>query len=140
MEISQLHQTWWSLRVTYGLLAFLAGLDKFFNVLTNWEHYLSPTVTSIVPFSASTFMHMVGVIEMIVGILILAKWTRIGACIASVWLLCIALNLLLTGSNFDVAVRDVALAVGAWTLARLSEAHSPVPHRAGTVAPNPAHI
>ena len=82
-----------------------------------------PTVTSVVPFSASTFMHMVGVVEMMVGILILTKWTRIGAYIASVWLLCIAFNLLLTGSYFDVAVRDVALAVGAWTLARLSEAH-----------------
>ena len=92
MEISQLHQTWWSLRVTYGLLAFLAGLDKFFNVLTNWEHYLSPTVTSVVPFSASTFMHMVGVVEMMVGILILAKWTRIGAYIA--WPGCFALPLI----------------------------------------------
>ncbi len=141
MENLQLNQVWWSLRVTYGLLAFLAGLDKFLNLLTNWDHYLSPTLASIVPLNASTLMHLVGVVEMLVGILILTKWTRLGSYIASIWLLCIALNLLLTGAYFDVAVRDVALAVGAWSLARLSEAHVPVPSGARSgITPNPAHI
>src|SRR6476620_4260023 len=69
MENLQLNQVWWSLRITYGLLAFLAGLDKFLNLLTDWDHYLSPVVTSIVPLSASTLMHLVGVVEMLVGIL-----------------------------------------------------------------------
>jgi uncharacterized membrane protein YphA (DoxX/SURF4 family) len=139
MENSQLNQSWWSLRITYGLLAFLAGLDKFFNLLTNWEHYLSPAVTSMVPVSASTLMHAVGIVEMAVGLLILTRWTRLGAYIASVWLLCIAFNLALTGSFFDVAVRDLALSVGAFTLARLSEAHYPVRHTA-SVSAHPAHI
>ena len=60
-------------------------------------------------------MHVVGIIEMAVGLLILTRWTRLGAYVASVWLLCIAFNIVLTGSFFDVAVRDVALSVGAWT-------------------------
>src|SRR6476661_1299697 len=103
MENSQLNQSWWSLRITYGLVAFLAGIDKFFHVLTNWDTYLSPAVASLVPVSNSTLMHAVGVVEMAVGILILTRWTRTGAYLASVWLLCIALNLVLTGSFFDVA-------------------------------------
>jgi uncharacterized membrane protein YphA (DoxX/SURF4 family) len=139
MENSQLNQSWWSLRITYGLVAFLAGLDKFFHVLTNWDNYLSPAVASLVPISAPTLMHVVGIVEMAVGILILTRWTRIGAYVASVWLLCIAFNLVLTGSFFDVAVRDVALSVGAFTLARLSEAHEPVSH-AVTASARPAHI
>jgi uncharacterized membrane protein YphA (DoxX/SURF4 family) len=139
MENSQLNQSWWSLRITYGLVAFLAGLDKFFHVLTNWDNYLSPAVTSLVPVSAPTLMHVVGIVEMAVGLLILTRWTRIGAYIASVWLLCIAFNLVLTGSFFDVAVRDVALSVGAFTLARLSEAHEPVSHTV-SASVRPAHI
>ena len=139
MENSQLNQSWWSLRITYGLVAFLAGLDKFFHVLTNWDNYLSPVVASLVPVSAPTLMHVVGIVEMAVGLLILTRWTRIGAYIASVWLLCIAFNLVLTGSFFDVAVRDVALSVGAFTLARLSEAHEPVSHTV-PASVRPAHI
>jgi uncharacterized membrane protein YphA (DoxX/SURF4 family) len=139
MEHSQLNQSWWSLRITYGLVAFLAGLDKFFHVLTNWDNYLSPAVASLVPVSAPTLMHVVGIVEMIVGLLILTRWTRIGAYVASAWLLCIAFNLVLTGSFFDVAVRDVALSVGSLTLARLSEVHEPLPHTV-TTSVSPAHI
>jgi uncharacterized membrane protein YphA (DoxX/SURF4 family) len=122
---SKIDQTWWVLRLTYGSVAFLAGLDKFFNVLANWESYLAPAVSSSLPLSAGTLMRGVGVVEMLVGILILTSWTRLGAYVASVWLLSIAVNLALTGSYFDVAVRDVAMAVGAWTLARLTEIRQP---------------
>ena len=76
-------------------------------------------------FSPSTLMHVVGIVEMAVGLLILTRWTRLGAYVASVWLLCIALNLVLAGSYFDVAVRDIAMSVGAWTLAKLSEVREP---------------
>jgi uncharacterized membrane protein YphA (DoxX/SURF4 family) len=122
---SGIDQTWRALRLTYGLVAFLAGLDKFFNLLADWEAYLAPVVSSLLPLSAGTIMHTVGVVEMLVGILILTSYTRVGAYVASVWLLSIAINLVLTGSYFDVAVRDVAMAVGAWTLARLTEARQP---------------
>ena len=121
----RIDQTWWALRLTYGLVAFLAGLDKFFNLLANWESYLAPALGTLLPVSATSLMRSVGVIEMLVGILILTNWTRIGAYVASAWLLLIALTLPLTGSHFDVAVRDVAMAVGAWTLARLTEIRRP---------------
>lgn len=121
----RIDQAWWALRLTWGLVAFLAGLDKFFNLLANWESYLAPAIVGLLPVSATALMRAVGVIEMLVGILILTNWTRLGAYVASAWLLLIALTLSLTGSHLDVAVRDVAMAVGAWTLARLSEVRKP---------------
>jgi hypothetical protein len=66
-------------------------------------------------------MYIVGVIEMIVGLAILTKWTRLGSYVASVWLLAIAVNLVSTGMFFDVAVRDVEIALAAFVLARLTE-------------------
>ena len=74
-------------------------------------------------FSMQAFMHIVGVIEMIVGLAILTKWTRLGSYVASVWLLAIAVNLVSTGRFFDVAVRDVEIALAAFVLARMTEAH-----------------
>jgi uncharacterized membrane protein YphA (DoxX/SURF4 family) len=122
---SRIDQTWWALRLTYGVVAFLAGLDKFFNILVNWESYVSPLVGNLLPVSASSLMRAVGVVEMLVGLLILTNATRLGAYVASAWLLLIAGTLALTGSHLDVAVRDVAMAVGAWTLARLTEVRHP---------------
>ena len=121
MTIRQLDNTWWALRLTFGLVAFLAGIDKFLNILTDWDRYLAPFVAALLPTSGFWFMRAVGVIEMAVGVLILTRWTRLGAYIASVWLLGIALNLALAGPFLDIAVRDVAMSVGAWTLAQLSE-------------------
>jgi uncharacterized membrane protein YphA (DoxX/SURF4 family) len=129
MRHSSIDQTWLALRLTYGLVAFLAGLDKFFNLLANWSTYLNPALAAALPVSTSTLMHFAGTVEMAVGILILTRWTRIGAYIASVWLLSIALNLALSGSFLDIAVRDAAMSVGAWALARLTELRQPSPSR-----------
>ena len=118
---SRINSTYWTLRIAFGLTAFLAGLDKFSNLLTNWEQYLSPLVTQLLPVTASTFMHVVGVIEIAAGVLVLSKLTRLGAYVVAAWLVAIALNLLFTGRYFDVAVRDVVMAVGAFTLAKLTE-------------------
>ena len=118
----KLNSAWWALRVGLGLAAFLAGLDKFFNILTDWGQYLSPFVRDLVPVSGDVFMRLVGVIEMAVGGLILAGFARIGGYIVMVWLVGIALSLLTTGRFFDVAVRDVEMALAAYTLARLTEA------------------
>jgi uncharacterized membrane protein YphA (DoxX/SURF4 family) len=117
----RLDAAWWALRIGLGVGPFLAGLDKFFNLLTNWEMYLSPFAEKLLPFSATTFMHIVGVIEMIVGIAILTRWTRLGAYVAALWLVCIAANLVSTGAFFDLAVRDIEIAIAAFTLARLAE-------------------
>ena len=117
----RLNAPYWALRIGLGLGAFLAGLDKFFNILADWQMYLSPMATKVLPVSAPLFMRCVGVIEMIVGLIVLAGLTRIGGYILVVWLLAIAINLVTTGMFYDLAVRDVEIAIGAFTLARLSE-------------------
>lgn len=118
----RLDSAWRVLRIGLGLGPFLAGLDKYFNLLANWEGYLSPLAVRMLPMSAVSFMHIVGIIEMIVGLAILTRWTRIGGYVAMVWLVAIAANLITTGTNFDIAVRDVEMALGAFALARLTEA------------------
>lgn len=105
------------LHVTLGLTATLAGLDKFFNLLADWGSYVSPTAALLLPVSVQTFMGVVGVIEIAVGAAILGLAPRVGAYVASAWLLLVAVNLAL-GAHFDVAVRDVVMSVAAFTLAR----------------------
>jgi hypothetical protein len=117
---SRLNVPWLALRLGIGLTATLAGLDKFFNLLTNWSAYISPLAAQMLPFSPATFMGIVGIVELAVGIAVLTAWTRLGAYVASAWLTLVAVNLILAG-YFDVAVRDVVMAIGAFTLARLSE-------------------
>jgi uncharacterized membrane protein YphA (DoxX/SURF4 family) len=125
---SRLDQGWWVLRIGLGVGPFLAGLDKYFNLLTNWTGYISPLALKTLPFSGQTFMHIVGVIEMIVGLAILTKWTRVGAYVASAWLVLIAINLVSTGMFFDIAVRDVEMALAAFVLARMTEVRSDALH------------
>ena len=117
----KLNSVWWTLRIGLGLGAFLAGLDKFFNLLTDWTMYLSPLATRVLPVTAPVFMRTVGVVEMIVGIALLAGYTRLFGYIMMAWLIGIACNLLTTGMFFDLAVRDVEICLAAFTLARLSE-------------------
>ena len=111
-----------ALKLGLGGAAFLAGLDKYFNVLADWPTYVSPVATALLPLSPETLMHLVGPIEMAVGILILSSWTRLGSYVAAAWLVLIAINLVTTGRFFDVAVRDVEMAIAAYALARLTEA------------------
>ncbi len=125
---SRLDQAWWVLKIGLGVGPFLAGLDKYFNFLTNWTGYISPLALKILPFSGQTFMYIVGVIEMIVGLAILTKWTRVGAYVASTWLVAIAINLVATGMFFDIAVRDVEMALAAFVLARMTEVRSDALH------------
>lgn len=117
-----IESAWWVLRLALGIGPFLAGADKFFNLLTDWTMYLSPLAARMLPVEPATFMHMVGAIEMVVGLLILTTATRIGAWIAMAWLVGIAINLVSTGMFLDLAVRDLEIAVAAYALARLTEA------------------
>lgn len=117
---SRLRTPFRTLRIALGLTATLAGLDKFFNILADWGSYVSPAAVHLLPFSVGTFMAVIGVIEMAVGITILAVAPRIGAYIASIWLLLVAGNLI-TAGHFDVAVRDVVMSIAAFTLARQLE-------------------
>jgi DoxX-like protein len=124
MNIERLTTPWWFLRVGVGAAAFMAGLDKFFNLLADWPAYLSPMAAQILPLSPSSFMHVIGGVEMLVGLVILAGYTRLGGYVAAIWLVGIAANLVTTGHYFDVAVRDVIMAIAAFTLARLTEARA----------------
>ena len=123
-ETTYSNRAWEVLRVVYGLVPLIAGLDKFFNVLTQWDQYLSPLVSQLVPLPASVLMGVVGLVEMAVGAAILTRWTRIGAYLAAAWLVAIAGNLAISGTYLDVAVRDLVMAVGAYTLALLTTARS----------------
>lgn len=111
-----------ALRVAFGLVPLLAGLDKFTNLLTDWSHYLAPFAVSLLPLPPATFLHVVGLIEIAVGVAILTRWTLIGSYVAALWLTLIAANLVLAGF-YDVAVRDLVLALSAFTLARLTQVH-----------------
>jgi hypothetical protein len=112
-----------ALQVALGLTATLAGLDKFFNILADWGTYVSPAVASALPFSVATLMAMVGVVEFAVGVTILAIAPRIGAYVASLWLMLVAVNLVLSG-YVDIAVRDIVLSLAAFTVARFVEAQN----------------
>jgi uncharacterized membrane protein YphA (DoxX/SURF4 family) len=120
-----------ALRFGIGLTATLAGIDKFFNLLANWGSYVSPLAARVLPVSTGTFMGVVGVIEIVVGVAILTGWTRLGAYVASAWLLGVAANLVAAGF-YDVAVRDVVMSLAAFTLARLVEVREAAPAFAAT--------
>ena len=109
-----------TLRIAFGLTATLAGLDKFFNFLADWSGYVSPLAARMLPLPVDVLMGIVAIDEIGVGITILFLAPRIGAYVASAWLLLVAFNLAL-GGHFDVAVRDIVMSIAAFTLARLVE-------------------
>lgn len=123
MMRKELESAWWMLRLGFGAAPALAGLDKIFrtNLLADWPAYISPLATAVLPISGETFMQVIGVVELAVGLMVLTMATRVGAYLASAWMVAIALNLVTTGHYFDVAVRDLLMAVAAYTLARLTE-------------------
>jgi hypothetical protein len=113
------YQAYQILHIAFTVAPVIAGLDKFTHFLVNWDQYLSPAMPRF-GISAHTFMLGVGVIEVVAG-LIVAFAPRIGAWIVGLWLCGIILNLLTIPAYFDVALRDLGLALGAFALARLSE-------------------
>lgn len=106
------------LRYTYALVPIVAGADKFTNFLTDWPAYLRG-VESMIPIAPATFMIVVGIIEIAAGLLVL-RFTRLGAYVVAAWLVAIAVVLML-GGWYDIAVRDLVMAIGAYCLARLYE-------------------
>jgi hypothetical protein len=116
----RLDTTWWALRIGLGVGPIITGIDKYFNKLADWGMYLSPLATKIVPVSATTFMHVIGVVEILAGIVVLSSWTKLGSYVVMFWLLGIAVNLISTGMFYDLAMRDVEIAIGAFALAQLT--------------------
>ncbi|HZR07917.1 MAG TPA: hypothetical protein VFA79_04990 [Myxococcales bacterium] len=113
------------LRFGYGLVPIVAGADKFTNLLVDWDKYLSPEVEERLPVDGRTFMRLVGVIEIVAGVLVLRR-PRLGGAIVSAWLAGITGNLLSMGKYLDIAARDALLAVGAAALSSLSGAQAAV--------------
>ena len=131
----RLNITWWTLRMFFGVVPIVAGLDKYFNLLTNWEEYLNPLLVSISPLPPHALMHTVGVIEIAAGLIVLSRWTRPGAYLVAGWLVCIALNLIFMGRFLDVAVRDLGLALSAFSLAQISAIRAGAPDAAISMTP-----
>jgi len=107
---------------TYGLVPIVAGADKFVHLLTNWDNYLAPAIAQMLPMPAHSFMNIVGIIEIVAGVLVLIK-PRIGSIIVCLWLIGIVINLLLGGQYYDIAVRATVMAIGAFCLFLLSSRH-----------------
>lgn len=107
------------LRLTFGIVPIVAGADKFTNLLTNWEHYMSPALIDALPFSPASFMMLVGIIEIIAGVLVLIK-AELGGYVVAAWLTVIALTLLASLNYLDVTVRDLVMAMSAFSMAGIA--------------------
>lgn len=118
------------LRTVFTVAPILFGLDKFFDLLTDWEQYLAPQIDALIPGTAHQAMLAVGVVEILAGLLV-ATLPRIGGYVVALWLAGIIVDLLLLGDFHDVALRDFGLLVGALALARLAPA-TPARRPAGT--------
>ena len=117
---SPAYQAYWILHVGFTVAPILAGLDKFFHLLVNWDQYLPGVVANASPIQPHMLMLIVGVIEVVAGIGVWFK-PKIFAYIVAVWLVVIIINLLLIPGYFDIALRDFGLFLAALALARLSE-------------------
>jgi len=113
------------LQFGFTVAPIIAGLDKFLHLLTNWDKYLAPVVSNTLGIQPHTFMMIVGVIEIIAGIVVAVN-PRFGGYLVAAWLFGIIVNLLLVGGYLDVALRDLGLLLGALALARLAWAKAAV--------------
>lgn len=118
---SAARQAYRILHVGFTVAPIVAGLDKFTRLLVNWDQYLAPAIAGLSPVGAHGFMLLVGVVEIVAG-LVVALRPRFGGYLVAAWLWGIILNLLLLPGYFDVALRDFGLSLGALALARLATA------------------
>ena len=118
------YQAFTLLRVAFALAPILFGLDKFFDLMVNWEIYLAPWIDDIVPGTAAEAMYAVGVVEILAGVAVAVK-PRYGAYLVAAWLGGIIVNLLTLGDYYDIALRDFGLMLGTLTLARLASRYDP---------------
>ena len=117
------HQAYLLLRTVFVIAPIVFGIDKFTNILVNWDIYLAPWINDIVPGSAAEAMYAVGVVEIFAG-LIVAFMPRFGGWLVAAWLAGIIINLLTLSGYYDVALRDFGLFVAAVALARLAKTHA----------------
>lgn len=108
------------LKYTFVIVPIVAGADKFTNVLTHWEQYINPSMAKMLPVTTAAFMQIVGVIEIIAGIIVFKK-PEIGGYIVAGWLAVISLSLLAGFNYIDVAIRDLVIALSAFSMAKISK-------------------
>lgn len=124
-------RSWYLLYFTYGLLPIITGIDKYFDFLADWHIYLNPIIPQVFQISPETFMHVIGIVEIIMGIIIFLR-PIVGGYIMTVWLLIISINLIAMGSHthegyahimthYDIALRDIVMAIGAYVFVLLSK-------------------
>jgi hypothetical protein len=113
------HQAFVMLRTVFTIAPIAFGLDKFFDILTNWQQYLAPWVNDLVPGTGHQAMLAVGVVEILAGVLVAVR-PAIGSYVVAAWLVGIIINLLSIGDYYDIALRDFGLLVGALALAMLA--------------------
>lgn len=113
------YQAYQILHIAFTVAPIVAGLDKFSQLLTNWDNYLAPWIANLSPISAHSLMQLVGIVEIIAGLIVAVK-PRIGAWIVFAWLWAIIIDLLTYSGYYDIALRDFGLSLGALALARLS--------------------
>jgi len=117
------YQAYQILRIGFTVAPIIAGVDKFLGLLVNWDQYLPPVVNNMLGGAGHQFMYIVGAIEIVAGIGVFLK-PKIFAYVVAAWLVAIIVNLLLIPGYFDVALRDLGLALGALALARLSSKYA----------------
>jgi hypothetical protein len=115
-------QSYMLLRIGFTVAPIAFGIDKFFNVMVNWETYLAPWINRLMPGTAHQFMDVVGVVEIVAG-LVVALRPRYGGYLVAAWLAGIIVNLLTYSGYYDIALRDFGLLLGALTLARLASVY-----------------
>ncbi|HET7431830.1 MAG TPA: hypothetical protein VFJ89_10015 [Nocardioides sp.] len=113
------HEAFLILRTAFTVAPIAFGLDKFAGILTDWDHYLAPWINDIVPGSAHQAMLIVGVVEVVAGLLVAVR-PRLGGYVVALWLVGIIVDLVSIGDYYDIALRDVGLLAGALALARLA--------------------
>ena len=119
---SPTYQAYQILHFAFFLAPVVAGVDKFFHYLVDWDMYLSPMFARMIPMSTTSFMKAVGGIEILAGLLVAFK-PSIGGWVVGAWLIGIIFNLIALHGYYDIALRDFGLALGAFALARMSVAY-----------------
>jgi uncharacterized membrane protein YphA (DoxX/SURF4 family) len=124
------YQGYLLLRLGFAVAPIVFGVDKFFNVLVDWEKYLAPWINRVLPGTASDVMYLVGAVEIAAGVAVALK-PRYGAYVVAAWLAGIIVNLLTYSGYYDIALRDFGLMLAALTLARLASMFDPAGMRFG---------
>lgn len=115
------NMTWMMLKVSYGLLFIVLGVDKFLNIITNWSIYINHSILNVLPLTIDQFIMGLAIIEIIIGLMIITAFTRMGSALAVLWFLIIAIDLISLGRFYDIATRDIMLAIGAIALTNLTQ-------------------